>query len=67
MATLISFLLWLIIPEEFEAVAFLRISRDTETVGKVQKYRTINDYMAYKETMATLLQSSFVISADRGI
>ena len=62
-ATLLSALLWLLIPVEFQAEAVLRVNRDAELVGGTRRHRTISDYMTYKETQATLLTSSFVINA----
>jgi capsular exopolysaccharide synthesis family protein len=65
LASLIALLLYLLIPVEYQAIAILRVRRDEDVAFKGRRtpqYTTIQDYMTYKETNATLLTSPYVIS-----
>ncbi len=65
LATLFAGLLWAVIPVEHEAISILRVRRENELVFNQRRAvrSTIQDYMTYKETQATLLKSSYVVSA----
>jgi len=63
-ATLLAALIWLVIPEDYEAVCLLRVRREQQAMlGGQTVGGSPNDYNTYKQTQSGLIKSPFVISA----
>ena len=62
LATIVSALLWILIPISFEAISLVRVKR-TEPYLLKKTISSDQEYMAYKQTQATLITSPFVLTA----
>ncbi len=62
LAALVSAMLFFLIPVSFEAISLLRVNRSEPHVIR-RSFSSDQEYVAYKQTQATLVTSPFVLSA----